>query len=63
MGTFRKKKASKLLEKPEKSESGADVGRCWANIGLRKTQADLWLETARFRVLDRRRSSKPTTAL
>ena len=37
-------------------------GRCWAKIGLRKTQACVEFEAARFRVLDRHRSTKPTTA-
>ena len=45
--------------KKEKSESGADV---WTKIGLRKTQADVWFEATRFRVLDRHRSTKSTTA-
>ena len=30
-------------------------GRCWAKIGFRKTQADVYVEGARVRVLDRYR--------
>ena len=44
-----KKKSSKLLEKPQKTI----WGQCWTKIGLRRTQADVWVEAARFRVLDR----------
>ena len=49
-------------KKSEKNNSG---GRCWAKIGSRigsrKSQADVCFEAAGFRVLDRHRSTKPTT--
>ena len=54
MGTFRKKKkVPNYKKKVEKVNSGADVGPTSAR---EKTQADLWFEAARFRVLDGHRS-------
>ena len=56
MGTSSKKKSPKLLEKPEKNNSGADVGTRSASEKLRR------MSGVGFRVLDRHRSTKPTTA-
>ena len=53
---FLKQKDPNLWKSPKKNI----WGRCWTSIGLRITQADVWFEAARFRVLDRPRN--PTTA-
>ena len=61
----KKKKVPNFWKSPRKANLGPMLGqhrRCWANIGLRQTQAHLWVEAARFRDLDRHRSTKPTTA-
>ena len=59
MSTILKMETSKLLESTEKSKSGTDIGPRSAS---EKLQADVYFEAARFRVLDRHRSTKPTTA-
>ena len=56
------KKVPNFWKNPKMKNLGPMLGRCLANIGFRKTQADLWFEAARFRVLDRHRSTKATTA-
>ena len=52
-------KKSKLWNKKQKTYS---LGRCWADIALRKTPKNGELEAARFRFLDRYQSAKQTTA-
>ena len=58
MSTNLRKNSFKLFKNPEKNNS-------WADLGLdrpEKNSAKCLFEAARFRVLDRHRSTKPTTA-
>ena len=39
-----------------------NLAACWAKVGLKKTQLNVYFEAARFRALDRHRSTKPMIA-
>ena len=52
----------KIPNFPKKKRIKQCQGRSWAKISLRKTQPNVSFEAATFRVLDRHRWTKPTTA-
>ena len=55
------KSSKKKFQTLKKNQKKKILGRCWAKIGLRKTHPNVLFEAARFPVLDRHRSTKPTT--